>query len=152
MSPPSAPIDFCYVTAKHIPAMNQLARHFFWPGIDLSEVLQYPDHTCVVLYRRLVVGFGVVVPDTGYNEAYLSFLLVHPEWRRAGIATFLLYHLIQTCPGKDVTLHVSATNPALILYQQFGFKVEEFLSNFYDKYLPHDSPVCKHAMFMRLGR
>ncbi|KAK8384262.1 hypothetical protein O3P69_009193 [Scylla paramamosain] len=152
VAPPPAPIDYCYVTARHIPPMNQLARHFFWPGIDLSEVLQYPDHTCVVLYRRLVVGFGVVVPDTGYNEAYLSYLLVHPEWRRVGIASFVLYHLIQTCPGKDVTLHVSATNPALILYQQFGFKVEEFLSNFYDKYLPHDSPECKHAMYMRLRR
>lgn len=54
--------------------------------------------------------------------------------------------------GKDVALHVSATNPALILYQRFGFKVEEFLSNFYDKYHPEDSPECKHAMFMRLSR
>lgn len=150
--PPRHPIDYCYVTPKHIPAMNQLARHFFWPGIDLSEVLQYPDHTCVVLYRNLVVGFGVLVPDTGFNIAYLSFLLVHPEWRRAGIATFVLYHLIQTCMGKDVTLHVSATNPALILYQRFGFKVEEFLFGFYDKYLPEDSPECKHAMFLRLSR
>ncbi|XP_037788266.1 cysteine-rich protein 2-binding protein-like isoform X1 [Penaeus monodon] len=146
------PIDYCYVTPKHIPAMNQLARHFFWPGIDLSEVLQYPDHTCVVLYRNLVVGFGVLVPDIGFNMAYLSFLLVHPEWRRAGIATFVLYHLIQTCMGKDITLHVSATNPALILYQQFGFKVEEFLSDFYDKYYPEDSPECKHAMYLRLSR
>nr|XP_045584131.1 cysteine-rich protein 2-binding protein-like isoform X2 [Procambarus clarkii] len=150
--PPRHPIDYCYVTPKYIPAMNQLARHFFWPGIDLSEVLQYPDHTCVVLYRSLVVGFGVLVPDTGFNMAYLSFLLVHPEWRHAGIATFVLYHLIQTCMGKDVTLHVSATNPALILYQRFGFKVEEFLSGFYDKYLPEDSPECKHAMFLRLSR
>lgn len=150
--PPKHPIDFCYVTHKHIPAMNQLARHFFWPGIDLAEVLQYPDHTCVVLYCHLVIGFGVLVPDTGFNEAYLSFVLVHPDWRRAGIAKMILYHLIQSCQGKDVTLHVSATNPALILYQQFGFKVEEFLSNFYDKYLPEDSPDCRHAMYLRLSR
>ncbi|KAK3874769.1 hypothetical protein Pcinc_020331 [Petrolisthes cinctipes] len=149
---PRASLDYCYITPQHIPAINQLARQFFWPGIDLSEVLQYPDHTCVVLYRKLVVGFGVLVPDTGFNEAYLSYLLVHPEWRRAGMATFILYHLIQTCAGKDITLHVSATNPALILYQRFGFKVEEFLSNFYDKYLPEDSPECKHAMYLRLSR
>ncbi|KAG7176607.1 Cysteine-rich protein 2-binding protein-like 2 [Homarus americanus] len=123
-----------------------------WCPPPLSEVLQYPDHTCVVLYHNLVVGFGVLVPDIDYNLAYLSFLLVHPEWRRAGIATFVLYHLIQTCMGKDVTLHVSATNPALILYQRFGFKVEEFLTNFYDKYLPVDSPECKHAMYLRLSR
>lgn len=150
--PPRHPIDYCYVTPKHIPAMNQLARQFFWPGIDFSEVLQYPDYTCVVLYQKLVLGFGVLVPDVGFSTAYLSFLLVHPEWQRAGIAKFVLYHLIQTCMGKDVTLHVSATNPALILYQRFGFKVEEFLYDFYDKYLPEDSPECKHAMYLRLSR
>lgn len=36
-----------------------------------------------------------MVPDVKYNEAYISFLFVHPEWRRAGIATFMIYHLIQ---------------------------------------------------------
>lgn len=61
----------------------------------VSEVLQYPDFTCVATFRRLVIGFGVVVPDTSLNEAYVSFLFVHPEWRRAGIAKFILYHLIQ---------------------------------------------------------
>jgi cysteine-rich protein 2-binding protein len=54
--------------------------------------------------------------------------------------------------GKDVTLHVSPTNPALNLYHKFGFKVEEFIQDFYDKYLPADSTECKHAFFMRLTR
>ena len=54
--------------------------------------------------------------------------------------------------GKDVTLHVSATNPAMNLYHKFGFKVQEFVVDFYDKYLPPDSIQCKHAFFMRLRR
>lgn len=49
----------------------------------------------MVLYKKVVVGFGFMVPDVKYNEAYISFLLVHPEWRRAGIGTFMIYHLIQ---------------------------------------------------------
>lgn len=49
----------------------------------------------VVLYKKVVVGFGFMVPDVKYNEAYISFLLVHPEWRRAGVGTFMIYHLIQ---------------------------------------------------------
>lgn len=65
------------------------------PGVDLSECLQYPDFSVVVLYKKVVVGFGFMVPDVKYNEAYISFLLVHPEWRRAGIGTFMIYHLIQ---------------------------------------------------------
>lgn len=64
-------------------------------GVDLSECLQYPDFSVVVLYKKVVVGFGFMVPDVKYNEAYISFLLVHPEWRRAGIGTFMIYHLIQ---------------------------------------------------------
>lgn len=64
-------------------------------GIDLSECLQYPDFSVVVLYKKVIVAFGFMVPDVKYNEAYISFLFVHPEWRRSGIATFMIYHLIQ---------------------------------------------------------
>jgi ribosomal protein S18 acetylase RimI-like enzyme len=54
--------------------------------------------------------------------------------------------------GRDVTLHVSATNPALILYQKFGFKVEELVQDFYEKYFDVDTKECRHALFLRLSR
>lgn len=54
--------------------------------------------------------------------------------------------------GKDVTLHVSASNQAMLLYQKFGFKPEQFIADFYDKYHAVDSNECKHAFFMRLRR
>ncbi|PKU30512.1 cysteine-rich protein 2-binding protein [Limosa lapponica baueri] len=92
---PEAPIDYCYVRPNHIPTINSMCHEFFWPGIDLSECLQYPDFSVVVLYKKVIIAFGFMVPDVKYNEAYISFLLVHPEWRRAGIATFMIYHLIQ---------------------------------------------------------
>ncbi|XP_034045156.1 cysteine-rich protein 2-binding protein [Thalassophryne amazonica] len=147
-----APIDYCYVRPNHIPSVNAMCHDSFWPGVDLSECLQYPDFSVVVLYKKVVVGFGFMVPDVKYNEAYISFLLVHPEWRRAGIGTFMIYHLIQTCMGKDVTLHVSASNPAMLLYQKFGFKAEEYILDFYDKYYPVESIECRHAFFLRLRR
>ncbi|XP_014662373.1 PREDICTED: cysteine-rich protein 2-binding protein-like [Priapulus caudatus] len=149
---PQAPIDYCYVRPQHIPSVNALCREFFWPDIDMSECLQYPDFSVVVLYRKLVIGFGFMTPDVKYNEAYISFLFTHPEWRNAGIATFMIYHLIQTCLGKDVTLHVSITNPSLLLYQKFAFKPEELILDFYDKYFLEDSKECKHALFLRLRR
>ncbi|KAJ8285122.1 hypothetical protein COCON_G00039720 [Conger conger] len=149
---PEAPIDYCYVRPNHIPSVNAMCHEIFWPGVDLSECLQYPDFSVVVLYKKVVIGFGFMVPDVKYNEAYISFLLVHPEWRRAGIATFMIYHLIQTCMGKDVTLHVSASNPAMLLYQKFGFKTEEYVLDFYDKYYPVESKECRHAFFLRLRR
>jgi GNAT superfamily N-acetyltransferase len=63
--------------------------------IAVSESLHYPDFTCVVLYRRLVIGFALMLPNATVSEAYISFLFVHPDWRRAGIAKFMLYHLVQ---------------------------------------------------------
>lgn len=47
-----------------------------------------------------------MVPDVKYNEAYISFLFVHPEWRRAGIATFMIYHLIQVCTLCSSSTHL----------------------------------------------
>ncbi|KAK7101092.1 cysteine-rich protein 2-binding protein-like [Littorina saxatilis] len=151
-APPPSSLDYCYVRPQHIPSVNALCRAFFWPGIDLSECLQYPDFSCVVMYKKVVVAFAFMVPDVKHNEAYISFIFTQPEWRGAGIASFMLYHLIQTCMGKDVTLHVSATNQAMLLYQKFGFKAEELCLDFYDKYFSVDSRDCKHAVFMRLRR
>ncbi|KAM3932259.1 cysteine-rich protein 2-binding protein isoform 2-T2 [Leptodactylus fuscus] len=149
---PESPIDYCYVRPGHIPSINSICQEFFWPGVDVSECLQYPDFSVVVLYKKVIIAFGFMVPDVKYNEAYISFLFVHPDWRRAGIGTFMIYHLIQTCMGKDVTLHVSANNSAMLLYQKFGFKTEEYILDFYDKYYPIDSKECKHAFFLRLRR
>lgn len=148
----SFPIDFSYVRPTHLPSINALCNEFFWPGIDLSESLQYPDFSIVSMYKKLVVGFGFLVPDVAFNENYISFLFVHPDWQGAGIGKFMLYHLIQTCLGKDITLHVSASNAAMLLYQKFGFKPEKFDSNFYEKYLSIDSNMSPHAFFMRLRR
>ncbi|ORZ37844.1 hypothetical protein BCR44DRAFT_1497850 [Catenaria anguillulae PL171] len=52
----------------------------------------------------------------------------------------------------DVTLHVSANNPAMIMYQKMGFKPEEFIVGFYDKYYPEEGEQSKHALFVRLRK
>lgn len=112
--PPRGPLDFVYVQPEHIPAINSLCNQFFWPGIDckktqrcianiwnnfvlfpVTECLQYPDFSCVVLYRKLIVAFAFVVPDVKLSENYVSFLFTRPSWRGCGIAKYMLYHLIQ---------------------------------------------------------
>lgn len=42
-----------------------------------------------------MVAFAFMVPDVKFNEAYISFIFTHPEWRGVGIAHFMLYHLIR---------------------------------------------------------
>ncbi|RZC33691.1 cysteine-rich protein 2-binding protein [Asbolus verrucosus] len=150
--PARAPIDYTYVQPEHIPAINSLCNNFFWSGIDLTECLQYPDFSCVVLYKKLIVAFAFLVPNVKYTENYVSFIFTRPGWRNVGIGKFMLYHLIQTSLGKDITLHVSINNPALFLYQKFGFKVESVVQGFYDKYIRNEMSESKHAFFCRLER
>ncbi|XP_044746331.1 cysteine-rich protein 2-binding protein [Coccinella septempunctata] len=150
--PSRGPLDFVYVQPEHIPAINCLCNQFFWPGIDLTDTLQYPDFSCVVVYRRLIVGFAFLVPNVSHTENYISFIFTRPGWRNVGIATFMLYHLIQTSQGKDILLHVSINNPAFFLYQKFGFKVEKIVLDFYDKYIRDDVKESKHAFLCRYER
>ncbi|KAJ1673680.1 hypothetical protein EV182_004768, partial [Spiromyces aspiralis] len=144
---PSEAISYCYFQKQHLDQVNNLLGRTFWPGIDQSEALLCPEFSIVALYRRLVVGCAFITPD-----AYLTYIAVLPGWEGANIASFMLYHLSQSCPNKDMTLHVSAKNPAMILYQKFGFKPEQYIVDFYDKYLPQSSWMCKNAFFMRMRR
>lgn len=144
--------------------------HYILFTILVTESLQYPDFSCVVLYKRLIVAFAFLVPNVTHTENYLSFIFTRPYWRNCGIAKFMVYHLIQvttetiifrliilkflfqTSLGKDIILHVSIDNPALFLYQKFGFKVENVVLDFYDKYYRSDVKGSKHAFLCRLER
>jgi hypothetical protein len=81
----------------------------------------------------------------------------------------MLFHLIDRNPNKDITLHVSANNPAMVyisslhrssvltairklLYNRFGFKAEEFIVGFYEDYLDPQSRMSKNAFRLRLRR
>ncbi|KAG1649505.1 Cysteine-rich protein 2-binding protein [Nymphon striatum] len=88
-----SPIDFCYVRPEHIPIINHLCSEFFWPGI-MSDFLGYPDFSVVAMYRKLIIGFGFMIADAKVNEAYITYLFTHPDWRRAKIGTFMLYQSI----------------------------------------------------------
>ncbi|PWA01427.1 hypothetical protein BB558_002476 [Smittium angustum] len=140
-------IDFCYFNSKHLYQVNELLVRTFWPGIDMSEALMYPEYSVIALYKNIVVGCAFLTAD-----AYLNYVAVLPGWENAQIATYMLFFLFQSASTKDITLHVSASNNAMILYQKFGFKPEKFVIGFYSMYLPKDSKQCRDAYFMRLRR
>ena len=90
-------ISFCVISAEfHLSSflfiLIKFIVSFFF---TVSECLKYPDFSCVVSYKELIIGFAFLVPDYSHTEAYISYLFTHPEWRRQGIAKFMIYHLIQ---------------------------------------------------------
>lgn len=150
-------VDFVHLRLEFLGQLNRLLAEHFWPLIDVRESLDWPEFTIVLLYRKLVIGCGIANPD-----GYLSYLFVHPEWRSTGLATTLLYLMVSKLlpANKDVTAHVAVGNPAVLLYQKFGFKPEEFIVDFYGgkfrKVIPGEKdkyePTERNAFFMRLKR
>ncbi|WP_322742402.1 GNAT family N-acetyltransferase [Gloeocapsopsis crepidinum] len=75
------------------------------------------------VWLRLLVGenkgYGYV--DDGTPELSIA---VYPEYRSQGIGTQLLTHLFASdCGQSSISLSVSVNNPALRLYERFGFEV-----------------------------
>ena len=141
-------IKIHHIRKEFVPQINRLLRTSFWPRIDVTEHLENPDYTLVALYKLKVVAVSLLNPD-----GYLEFLAVEQGWQNVGLAKHLLYLLLQKAPPKDITLHVAPDNEAaMLLYQQFGFKVDRFVLGFYDKYFPSEYNGTRNAFFMRLRR
>ncbi|KAF9045354.1 hypothetical protein BJ165DRAFT_1346914 [Panaeolus papilionaceus] len=143
------PINYVTLTAELVPQVNDLLERCFWTGIDISDSLGYwPEKaTVIAVYKKVVVGAAILSSPL---ETYITFLAVRPGWDKSQIARTMLFHLISMNPNKDITLHVSVNNSAMLLYNQFGFKAEEFVAGFYSQYLDPASRASKNAFRLRL--
>ena len=56
----------------------------------VTESLEYPEFSVIAMYKRLVVGVALMTP-TGY----ISYFLVHPDFRQSNIGSIMLFFLIQ---------------------------------------------------------
>ena len=75
-----------------------------------------------------IAGFG------GNRGSFITWLFVHPAFRRRGVATGLVRDMLARLQ-QPVTLNVMASNfAARALYERIGFSVErEFQGNFQGK-------------------
>ncbi|KAJ4470140.1 hypothetical protein J3R30DRAFT_3711964 [Lentinula aciculospora] len=144
-----SPIMYAALQPSHLHQVHDILDRSFWKGIDVSDSLDYSPEKCTVVacYNNLVVGVAIM---SSPRETYITYLAVRHGWESSNIATTMLYQLIILNPGKDITLHVSANNSAMLLYNRFGFKSEEFIVGFYDAYLDPESRVSKNAVRLRL--
>jgi ribosomal protein S18 acetylase RimI-like enzyme len=69
-----------------------------------------------------VVGFA------GHRGSFITWLFVHPDFRRRGIAKALVRHLIARLEHPIMLNVVSGNTAARALYAQLGFKVQRELS------------------------
>jgi ribosomal protein S18 acetylase RimI-like enzyme len=87
------------------------------------------DETMQALFRdsRVLVyeADGWVVGFSGNQGNYISWLFVHPDFRRRGVAARLLREVLRPLNGT-VALNVAKNNrPARALYEKNGFVLEK---------------------------
>jgi ribosomal protein S18 acetylase RimI-like enzyme len=104
----ASPIDFIPLAVSHLNQCNALLESHFWPGINITDCISFKTGI-VALYRKLVVGVGVVTPD-----GYLMYLAVRPHWKGHGLGRMMMWWLVKENDKVDITLHVAADNPALV--------------------------------------
>jgi hypothetical protein len=78
----------------------------------------------VALYRKLVVGIGVITSD-----GYLMYLAVRPYWENEGIGRMMLWWLVKENETVDISLHVAADNPALVMIPFSNVDVRSCISH-----------------------
>jgi ribosomal-protein-alanine N-acetyltransferase len=97
-----------------------------WSRQTLLEELEGKtwSHVNVAELRDTIAGY--IVYWIVLNEVHLLNLAVHPNWRRIGIASALIHHLVHTAKTENTTeiyLEVRVSNrSAQTLYRKFGFK------------------------------
>lgn len=139
-SKPPAGIVITAMHADHLDTLAELERATFsrpWSYDALAEELQNP---LAVFYVAEDVEAEKAVGYLGMHhildEGAIANLVIHPGYRRQGIASALLQQAIHYAKRHDLsrlTLEVRVSNePAIALYQQYGFELDGVRPGFYD--------------------
>jgi|SRR5690554_827871 len=89
----------------------------------LKERISFGGFVVVVQDKHKVVG-AVIVNNTGMEgyipENILVYIATHQDYRGKGIGKKLMDKVLVMANG-DIALHVEKNNPAIHLYEKYGF-------------------------------
>ncbi|GET40487.1 ribosomal protein S18-alanine N-acetyltransferase [Microseira wollei] len=127
------PLELKPITAEMLPAVVELDRLCFnglWTQEAYQRELEGPNSDLLVLsipeadnnLPILAVGCQWAIVD----EAHITMVAVHPQYRGQGLGQALLFGLLKSARTRGMeraTLEVRESNTtALSLYQKFGFQ------------------------------
>ncbi len=115
---------------------------------SVSDSLEFSPERCTIVacYKKLVVGVAIL---SSPQETYMTYLAVKAGWDKAQIARLvsdkdarfklgvhmlclfrtMLFHIIRMNPQRDITLHVSANNSAMVNYLITAYPLLNLLSS-----------------------
>lgn len=130
-------LDFVKMSKSHVEELYKLDRLCFnisWTkSMFYEELINEKALYFVALFKEQVVGYaGIWII---LDEAQITNIAVHPDFRRLDIATTLLIKLIEQCNKNNIiqmTLEVRQSNfPAINLYEKHDFFKVGFRTKYY---------------------
>ena len=117
-----------------------------------KEVLTVGEFAKLAWYEDVIVGSVCCRIDTdagtGVKKLYIMTLGCLDAYRRLGIGTHMLEHIVKEAK-KDttlscITLHVQINNESAIgFYKKHGFAVKETKKDYYQKIAPADAFILE---------
>ncbi len=121
-------------TVNDCKELDQISLGGLWSKKQWEHEISNPDHISIGIKKNkklLAIASGSVVID----ELNITFVAVHPKFRRKGLGGLLLAKLFIHAlseGAKTATLEVSSANSAAIaFYKSYGFKTLGSRDNYY---------------------
>jgi len=114
-------------TNKDIPAALKLCRIAGWNQLtkDWTRLLDYEPDGCFAAETEGRLVGTVTTTRYGSGLAWIGMMLVHPDYRRRGIATRLMERSLEYLQDRGVRcIKLDATPEGQHVYEQLGFSAE----------------------------
>jgi [ribosomal protein S18]-alanine N-acetyltransferase len=117
--------------------LDRICLGQLWSAAQYQREFESPNSDILILIdvdRQSILAFGCVWAIV--DEAHITILAVHPDYRHQGFGQLLLWGLLRSAVDRELaraTLEVRVDNAAALqLYEKFGFKVAGRRKKYYD--------------------
>ncbi|XP_041373161.1 N-alpha-acetyltransferase 50-like isoform X2 [Gigantopelta aegis] len=144
--------DITQHNIKQLKRLNQVVFPVTYNDKFYKDVLEVGELAKLAYYNDIVIGAVCCRIDTSENQRrlYIMTLGCLAPYRRLGIGTVMLHHVLKICEDDgnfdNVFLHVQVNNDSAIkFYEKFGFEIAEEKKNYYKRIEPADAYVLQKS-------